>query len=54
MKCEFCELAMSCTSPDACYGGCDLDGVDDRGCSSLDEIIDEYEASLAEEEREDA
>jgi len=54
MKCECCELAMTCTSPDAYYGGCDMDGVDDRSCRTLDELISEYEDSVSDEEREDA
>ena len=43
MKCEFCELAMSCTSPDAYYGGCDVDGVDDRVCRPIEDFFGEDE-----------
>ena len=43
MKCEFCELAMSCTSPDAYYGGCDMDGVDDRVCRPLEDLMEANE-----------
>lgn len=45
MQCEFCELARDCKDPAQYGGGCDIDGADDFGCSSPEDLdtIPEYD-----------
>ena len=49
MECEFCEFARECKDPAQYGGGCDIDGVDEFGCGTVNEDDEDQEMEVADE-----